>query len=71
MKSELRPEAPIFIPQTSSPSTPQCSRYSRRSVRFEGGNNCSTASPRPILGAKLTPRPIMGRRESENVQQKC
>ncbi|VEN56545.1 unnamed protein product [Callosobruchus maculatus] len=39
---------------------PQCSRYSRRSVR----HICSAPnSPRPILGTKIPfPRPILGRK---------
>ncbi|XP_066258200.1 uncharacterized protein [Euwallacea similis] len=39
---------------------PQCSRYSRRSVRQQ----LVMSGPRPILGSKLPfPRPILGRKE--------
>ncbi|CAH1990820.1 unnamed protein product [Acanthoscelides obtectus] len=39
---------------------PQCSRYSRRSVRY---TSSTPNSPRPILGTKSPfPRPILGRR---------
>nr|CAI5823013.1 unnamed protein product [Callosobruchus analis] len=39
---------------------PQCSRYSRRSVRH---TSSASNSPRPILGTKIPfPRPILGRK---------
>ncbi|XP_044749557.1 uncharacterized protein LOC123310194 [Coccinella septempunctata] len=80
MNSKLRPEAPIYLPPTretaiftrscdTSPSSlkqkePQCSRYSRRSVRHTYSN---PNSPRPILGTKMSHlRAILGRKE-ENV----
>lgn len=89
MKSQLSPEAPVYIPPPlrnvtnlgsnvthltpkSSPSSkssptnkePQCSRYSRRSVR---SSSSAPNSPRPILGNKLPfPRPILGRKSDEN-----
>ncbi|KAJ8941060.1 hypothetical protein NQ318_006834 [Aromia moschata] len=76
MKSELSPEAPVYVPPplrdvTNAKSAsqakagagakePQCSRYSRRSVRQVSS---APNSPRPILGTKLSfPRPILGRR---------
>ncbi|CAG9857109.1 unnamed protein product [Phyllotreta striolata] len=78
MKSELSPEAPVYVPpplrnapsksprppsnrSTPSPAQkePQCSRYSRKSVRTSGG---SPNSPRPILGGPF-PRAILGRGE--------
>lgn len=84
MKSQLSPEAPIYIPpplrnventpsyqKVITPSTktgvaskePQCSRYSRKSVR-QSSNTYN--SPRPILGTKcIFPRPILGRRSEE------
>ncbi|CAH0553459.1 unnamed protein product [Brassicogethes aeneus] len=72
MKSELRPEAPVYIPvlknEAQSPGSPskepQCSRYSRRSVRLL---NSVLNSPRPILGTKPPfPRAIVGRKKEEN-----
>lgn len=59
---KLRPEAPPYIPLCRSTvqvdKEPQCSRYSRRSVRRDIFPN----SPRPILGTKIPfPRPILGR----------
>lgn len=62
---KLRPEAPPYVPlitKTVIPvvKEPQCSRYSRRSVRRDTAPN----SPRPILGTKIPfPRPILGRKE--------
>lgn len=68
-KSEikLRPEAPPYIPLCRSTlqiiKEPQCSRYSRRSVRRDIFPN----SPRPILGTKIPfPRPILGRSDSKD-----
>lgn len=83
MKSQLSPEAPVYIPpplrnvtnltpahKTISPSgkspcikEPQCSRYSRKSVR----QICTSfQSPRPILGSQSSlPRPILGRKSDE------
>lgn len=83
MKSQLSPEAPIYIPpplrnitnttpyqktslftkSTPTSKEPQCSRYSRKSVRqFSSVPN----SPRPILGTKcIFPRPILGRKSDE------
>lgn len=85
MKSELSPEAPVYIPpplrnaaNTKSPSQakspvskePQCSRYSRRSVRQ---TSSAPNSPRPILGTKIPfPRPILGRKsegEKDEVEE--
>lgn len=63
--AKLRPEAPPYVPLLAKnliPTTkePQCSRYSRRSVRRDVPPN----SPRPILGTKIPfPRPILGRKE--------
>ncbi|KAJ8965059.1 hypothetical protein NQ314_004460 [Rhamnusium bicolor] len=86
MKSELSPEAPTYVPpplrnvtNTKFPSStkstptskePQCSRYSRRSVR----QVCSAPnSPRPILGTRIPfPRPILGRKsegEQDEVEE--
>lgn len=67
---KLRPEAPPYIPISKHvlqvSKEPQCSRYSRRSVRRDSCPN----SPRPILGNKLPfPRPILGRRESLNYNE--
>lgn len=82
MKSQLSPEAPIYIPPPlrnvtpttptqkvtpvhakSTPKEPQCSRYSRKSVRLP---SVSPNSVRPILGTKRAyPRPILGRRSDE------
>lgn len=83
MKSQLSPEAPVYIPPPLRNVTnitlsqksislsgksvlskePQCSRYSRKSVRqFSSVSN----SPRPILGTKCCfPRPILGRKSDE------
>lgn len=78
MKSEgsksdikLRPDAPAFVPSTKNivqaifpqlPKEPQCSRYSRKSVRRVDD---SPNSPRPILGTKNSlPRPILGRKDT-------
>lgn len=78
MKSEstktdikLRPEAPAFVPaskkivnhnSTQSDDEPQCSRYSRKSVRRIDDN---PNSPRPILGTNNSrPRPILGRKDN-------
>lgn len=64
--AKLRPEAPPYVPLvTKGPRPalrePQCSRYSRRSVRRDVGPN----SPRPILGTKIPfPRPILGRKDA-------
>lgn len=42
---------------------PQCSRYSRKSVRQSSSVD---NSPRPILGIKcISPRPILGRKNDE------
>lgn len=78
MKSEgnksdikLRPDAPVFVPSSKNvvqtifpvlPKEPQCSRYSRKSVRRVDD---SPNSPRPILGTKNSlPRPILGRKDT-------
>lgn len=53
-----------YIPKKLTPTTkePQCSRYSRKSVRQLEISN----SPRPILGTRCTfPRPILGRKSDE------
>lgn len=75
-KSEikLRPDAPAFVPPSKVVSNslllqtntvenePQCSRYSRKSVRRIDD---SPNSPRPILGSNFShPRPILGRKEN-------
>lgn len=62
---KLRPEAPPYVPLGRNivqvTKEPQCSRYSRRSIRRDLFPN----SPRPILGTKIPfPRPILGRSES-------
>lgn len=84
MKSQLSPEAPVYIPpplrnvtNTTPPQKsispfaksiptgkePQCSRYSRKSVRQV---NNAFNSPRPILGTKcIFPRPILGRKSDD------
>ncbi|KAF5270325.1 hypothetical protein FQR65_LT05513 [Abscondita terminalis] len=68
---QLRPEAPAYVPikkdntiqatlQHFALKEPQCSRYSRKSVRRISDPN----GPRPILGTKTPfPRPILGRKE--------
>lgn len=83
MKSELSPEAPVYIPpplrnvalkssfssskSSPNPKEPQCSRYSRKSVRSSSSAN---NSPRPILGNKPPfPRPILGRRDDSEVKE--
>lgn len=84
MKSQLSPEAPVYIPPAfrnltnitppqkiislsakSSPicKEPQCSRYSRKSVRQA---TSAPNSPRAILGTKCAfPRPILGRKSDD------
>lgn len=63
--AKLRPEAPPYVPLLkknviSTIKEPQCSRYSRRSVRRDVPPN----TPRPILGTKIPfPRPILGRKD--------
>lgn len=63
--AKLRAEAPPYVPLFTKNhipivKEPQCSRYSRRSVRRDVPPN----SPRPILGTKIPfPRPILGRKE--------
>ncbi|KAK4883501.1 hypothetical protein RN001_006820 [Aquatica leii] len=69
---QLRPDAPVYVPikknntiqdmlQHFASKEPQCSRYSRKSVRRISDPN----GPRPILGTKTPfPRPILGRKES-------
>ncbi|KAF2896965.1 hypothetical protein ILUMI_09209 [Ignelater luminosus] len=48
------------ILQQFSTKEPQCSRYSRKTVRRVSDPN----GPRPILGTKMPfPRPILGRKE--------
>lgn len=85
MKSELSPEAPVYVPpplrnasnvKTSTPvksppsKEPQCSRYSRRSVKQ---SSSAPNSPRPILGTRIPfPRPILGRKsegEKDEVEE--
>lgn len=85
MKSQLSPEAPVYIPpplrnvtnttpfqkrlspsvkSTPTSKDPQCSRYSRKSVRQPSS---VPNSPRPILGTNCgVPRPILGRRSEED-----
>lgn len=69
--AKLRPEAPPYVPLLTKnlnsnvvvKAEPQCSRYSRRSVRRDVPPN----SPRPILGTKIPfPRPILGRKDGNN-----
>lgn len=71
-ETKLRPDAPIYVPITKNPiesilqqfseKEPQCSRYSRKTIRRIGDPN----GPRPILGTKLPfPRPILGRKEDD------
>lgn len=67
---KLRPEAPPYIPINKHViqvvREPQCSRYSRRTVRRDMCPN----SPRPILGNKLPfPRPILGRNEPSSYNE--
>nr|CAH7753052.1 unnamed protein product [Callosobruchus chinensis] len=64
---------PLSSPNTSgsisSPlvKEPQCSRYSRRSVRH---TSSVPNSPRPILGTKIPfPRPILGRRSDADKEE--
>lgn len=64
-ETKLRPDAPPYIPLSRCTvqvsKEPQCSRYSRRTVRRDMCPN----SPRPILGTKIPfPRPILGRTET-------
>ncbi|KAF5270256.1 hypothetical protein FQA39_LY18887 [Lamprigera yunnana] len=72
IKKQLRPDAPAFVPIIKNNSLqvilqhfvseePQCSRYSRKSVRLITNPN----GPRPILGTRSPfPRPILGRKQS-------
>lgn len=72
-EKKLRPDAPAFVPTInkdvlqSVAKEPQCSRYSRKSVRrFED----APKSPRPILGTKnCAPRPILGRKDDPNYDE--
>ncbi|KAK9875613.1 hypothetical protein WA026_009411 [Henosepilachna vigintioctopunctata] len=80
MNSKLRPDAPVYLPPSRDstilrrsfesspilfkPDEPQCSRYSRRSVRYI---QSISNSPRPILGTKMSHlRAILGRREENS-----
>lgn len=66
--STPRKSAPSSTPKTPTPkecqstgTTPQSSRYSRKTIRL---SNTVGDSPRPILGNKVPfPRPILGRKE--------
>lgn len=66
--AKLRPDAPPYVPLAAKnlffaiPKEPQCSRYSRKSVRRD---ILLPNSPRPILGTKIPfPRPILGRKDN-------
>ncbi|XP_018328386.1 uncharacterized protein LOC108739140 [Agrilus planipennis] len=84
-EAKLRPEAPVFVPKLVTATVeknpvetilqhfankePQCSRYSKKSVRRYIGSYPN--GPRPILGTNKLPfpRPILGRKENDDVKE--
>ncbi|XP_057656416.1 uncharacterized protein LOC130893969 [Diorhabda carinulata] len=82
MESELRPEAPVYIPPHLRNGATRCSLDSIKSTPSPNSKEsqcsrysrkpirsvASPNSPRPILGTKL-PRPILGRKFDTEVNE--